>query len=50
MTDACFSLAAWVPYIIGAFFIGGISVGFSFRLVVDYAELTAYRAIARKQP
>lgn len=48
MTQTCVSFAAWTPYALAAIFAGGILIGLSIQLIVDRAELAAYRRVARR--
>ena len=45
---SCISIQSWAFYLIGAALCAGAAIGFSLRVALDYAELTAYRRIARR--
>jgi hypothetical protein len=49
MTD-CISFGAWMPYALGVALTFGMAIGVSVRLCLDWAELAAYRRIARLSP
>ena len=48
MGENCYSLASWVPYALAGVGTLGALIGFSVRLVLDRAELEAYRRVARR--
>ena len=44
----CISLESWLLPLLLAALAFGMAIGFSLRFALDYAELAAYRRIARK--
>jgi hypothetical protein len=50
MIDTCVSFSAWMPYGVCLALVTGVALGFLLRCGIDYAELRAYRRLARGQP
>jgi hypothetical protein len=46
----CVSIQSWAAHLIVAALFGGMAIGFSVRVALDYAELRTYRRIAELSP
>jgi hypothetical protein len=48
MAMTCITIFPFLPAMLAGVLVAGVAIGFSLRLVVDYAELAAYRRVSRR--